>query len=154
MKRKRSFFERLTGSVNIDEDEIFEDDEEETSYSPEPEEPTESEGQLGVDVYETPQSIIIKAMIAGVRPESLDISLSREMVTIRGHREAVEHIHEDDYFLRELYWGSFSRTIVLPQEIEMDEAEALEEHGLLTLTLPKIDKEKQRTLYVKSNSQD
>ncbi len=153
MKRKRSFFERLTGSVNMDEDEVFED-EEETVYETESEEPLESEGQLGVDVYETPQSIVIKAMIAGVRPESLDISLSREIITIRGHREAVDHVHEDDYFLRELYWGSFSRTIVLPQEIEMDEAEALEEHGLLTLTLPKIDKEKQRTLYVKSNTQD
>jgi HSP20 family protein len=150
MKRKRSFFERLTGSVNMDEDEVFED-EEETTYEAESEDSSESEGQLSVDVYETPQSIVIKAMIAGVRPESLDISLSREVITIRGHREAVDHIHENDYFLRELYWGSFSRTIILPQEIEMDEAEALEEHGLLTLTLPKIDKEKQRTLYVKSN---
>ncbi|MCF7831666.1 MAG: Hsp20/alpha crystallin family protein [Candidatus Pacebacteria bacterium] len=150
MKRKRSFFERLTGSVNMDEDEVFED-EEEAAYETETEESVESEGQLGVDVYETPQSIIIKAMIAGVTPESLDISLSREVITIRGHREAVDHVHENDYFLRELYWGSFSRTIILPQEIEMDEAEALEEHGLLTLTLPKIDKEKQRTLYVKSN---
>ncbi len=150
MKRKRSFFERLTGSVNMDEDEVLED-EEETTYEAESEDSSDSEGQLGVDVYETPQSIVIKAMIAGVRPESLDISLSREVITIRGHREAVDHIHENDYFLRELYWGSFSRTIILPQEIEMDEAEAVEEHGLLTLTLPKIDKEKQRTLYVKSN---
>lgn len=153
MKRKRSFFERLTGSVNMDEDEVFED-EEETTYETETEESIESEGQLGVDVYETPQSIIIKAMIAGVTPESLDISLSREVITIRGHREAVDHVHENDYFLRELYWGSFSRTIILPQEIEMDEAEAIEEHGLLTLTLPKIDKEKQRTLYVKSSPLD
>lgn len=153
MKRKRSFFERLTGSVNMDEDEVFED-EEEVTYETETEESIESEGQLGVDVYETPQSIIIKAMIAGVPPESLDISLSREVITIRGHREAVDHMHENDYFLRELYWGSFSRTIILPQEIEMDEAEAIEEHGLLTLTLPKIDKEKQRTLYVKSSPLD
>jgi len=153
MKRKRSFFERLTGNVNMDEDEIFED-EEKTIDEIESEESTESEGQLGVDVYETPRSIIIKAMIAGVSPESLDVSLSREVITIRGHREAVDNVHENDYYLRELYWGSFSRTIVLPQEIEMDEAEAIEEHGLLTLTLPKIDKEKQRTLYVKSNSQD
>jgi len=153
MKRKRSFFERLTGNVNMDEDEIFED-EEKTIDEIESEESIESEGQLGVDVYETPRSIIIKAMIAGVSPESLDVSLSREVITIRGHREAVDNVHENDYYLRELYWGSFSRTIVLPQEIEMDEAEAIEEHGLLTLTLPKIDKEKQRTLYVKSNSQD
>lgn len=137
----------------MDEDEVFED-EEEVTYETETEESIESEGQLGVDVYETPQSIIIKAMIAGVPPESLDISLSREVITIRGHREAVDHMHENDYFLRELYWGSFSRTIILPQEIEMDEAEAIEEHGLLTLTLPKIDKEKQRTLYVKSSPLD
>ena len=59
-------------------------------------------------------------------------------------------VEENDYFHRELYWGSFSRTIMLPEEIEVEEAEAIERHGLLTIKLPKVDKAKQNKLRVKS----
>lgn len=110
----------------------------------------EREGELTVDVYQTPESIIIKTMIAGVRPEDLDISISRDMVTIKGRREEEKVVREEDYFARELYWGSFSRTITLPTEIDVDEAEAVEKHGLLILKLPKLDKKRQSKLKVKT----
>ena len=58
---------------------------------------------------------------------------------------------ENDFFHRELYWGSFSRTIVLPAEVEIEEAEASEKHGLLTLILPKVDKNRQSKLKVRTN---
>ena len=109
------------------------------------------EGELAVDVYQTPTHIIIKAMIAGVKPEDLDVSITRDMVTLRGKRERHTEGTAGDFFFSELYWGSFTRTIVLPQEIDIEEAEAAEKHGLLTLRLPKLDKGRQAKLKVKSN---
>ncbi|MBA3733403.1 Hsp20/alpha crystallin family protein [Patescibacteria group bacterium] len=155
MKDNRSFFEKLTGSVRMDDI-----PEEETHLSPgkhskstlvhesvfddEPE-----EGQLTVDVYQTTSDIIIKSMVAGVKPEDLDIAITRDMVTIKGKRETERFIKDEDYFHQELYWGSFSRTIMLPSEVQVEEAEAIEKHGLLIIRLPKIDKNRQTKLRVK-----
>ncbi|HEY9480699.1 MAG TPA: Hsp20/alpha crystallin family protein [Candidatus Paceibacterota bacterium] len=148
---KKSFFERLTGTSKIDEAEM---DNERVENSRESRasilEESESEGELAVDVYQTPDEIVIKTMVAGVRPDDLDIDITRNMVTIRGRREESEEVRHDDYFHRELYWGAFSRTVMLPEEIEVEEAEAVERHGLLTVKLPKIDKAKQNKLRVKS----
>jgi len=145
--QKKSFFERLTGTVKLDEGVINNDiAETRENFAEEMEE----EGQLTVDVHQTPDEIIIKTMVAGVRPEDLDINITRDMVTIRGKRETSIEVEESDYFHRELYWGTFSRTVMLPEEIEVEEAEAIERHGLLTIKLPKVDKAKQNKLRVKS----
>jgi HSP20 family protein len=113
-------------------------------------EETDKDAELTVDVYQTSDMIIIKSMIAGVRPEDLDISITRDLVVISGKREEERTIKEEDYYARELYWGSFSRTIQLPEEIDVDEAEAVEKHGLLILKLPKLDKKRQSKLKVKT----
>lgn len=154
-KEKRSFFERLTGVVRMDNDEeensvvqknlsVAEDDEETED------ETTEQEGELTVDVYQNSETVVIKAMIAGVRPEDLDISITRDLVTIRGKREEERTVAEEDFIMKELYWGSFSRAIALPVEIDVDEAEAIEKHGLLILKLPKLDKKKKSKLKVRT----
>lgn len=135
--KKRSFFERLTGTIPLPQDD-YEDNE--IIETPEPLMSGPEEGELSVDVYQNPNEIIIKTMVAGVKPEDLDVSISRDMVTIKGKRESERSVADDDYFHRELYWGTFSRTVVLPQEIDVDAAEALEKHGLLIIKLPKIDK--------------
>lgn len=157
-KEKRSLFEWLTGSSGSEEEFSFDDLEVGSSHGPSTSphlvtaaEPESTEGELAVDVHQTPTHIIIKAMIAGVRPEDLDISITRDMVTIRGKRERATEGQHGDFFFQELYWGAFSRTIVLPQEIETDAAEASEKHGLLTIRLPKIDKGRQTKLKVRSN---
>lgn len=155
-KDKRSFFEKLTGAVRI-EDELDEDIPEikipqKKSLSPQSQnwiEEDSEEGELTVDVYQTPSEIIIKTLVAGVRPEDLDISITRDMVTIKGKRETEKTVNESDYFHQELYWGSFSRTVMLPAEVEVEEAEAIEKHGLLIIKLPKIDKNKQAKLKVR-----
>ena len=151
-KDTRTFFERLTGTVRMDDKTSDKASkklpaEESSSWM---EEATEEDAELTVDVYQTSDMIIIKSMIAGVRPEDLDISITRDMVTIMGKREEERSVKEDDYFVRELYWGSFSRAIALPAEIDVDEAEAVEKHGLLILKLPKLDKKKQSKLKVKT----
>ena len=107
-------------------------------------------GELAVDVYQTPESIVVKALIAGVQPNSVDISLTREMVTISGSRADEKEVEEDNYFQRELYWGSFSRTILLPEEVDVDMAEASERHGVLMIRLPKINKKREMKLKVRA----
>jgi HSP20 family protein len=89
-------------------------------------------------------------MVAGVKPHDLDVQISRDMITITGSREEVEEIEEQNYYHRELYWGSFSRNILLPEEIDVEEAKAEEKHGMLEIHLPKIDKNKKTKLQVKS----
>ncbi len=144
---KKSFFERLTGTVKLDEEAVEET--ERPSRNSILEE-SEEEGELSVDVYQTPDEIVIKTMVAGVRPDDLDVNITRDMVTIKGKREETTDVHTHDYFHKELYWGSFSRTVMLPEEIDVEEAEAVERHGLLIIKLPKVDKSKQNKLRVKS----
>lgn len=182
LKEKKSFFERLAGSMNVEEDESYLDveeemeDEEELSIKhksrkgreepayeeraparrPQPvveedmDDMPEEEGELSVDVYQTQSEIIIEAMVAGVKPEDLHLSITRDMITIKGRRDANTQIPPDDYFYKELYWGPFSRSILLPHEIEIEEAEAVEKHGLLIIRMPKVDKARQAKVKVKS----
>jgi HSP20 family protein len=107
-------------------------------------------GELAVDVYQTTDAIVIKAFIAGVQPTTIDISLTREMMTISGQRQDEREVDEEDYFQRELFWGSFTRTILLPEEVDVDMAEASEKHGILMIRLPKVNKGKQTKLKVRS----
>jgi HSP20 family protein len=148
-KEKKSFFERLTGAVRMDEDEVAQENISTPSLAKQGLVEEEEEGQLSVDVYETSNDIVIKTMVAGVKPEDLDVSITREMVTIRGTRTEDRSSANEDFFHRELYWGKFSRTIVLPKEVDIDEAEAIEKYGLLILKLPKLDKNKEARLKVK-----
>lgn len=168
MKKKISFLERLTGSVNTDafdevldeEHEFGEDDDVDVvQYDDEPEWPQaeeaepEQDGELPVDMYHTGDAIVIRALVAGVSPDDLDIAITRDMVTIRGVREEYKEAPDDDYYHRELFWGSFSRTLLLPEEVLIDEADAQEKHGLLEIKLPKVDKERSTRLKVKSRVQ-
>lgn len=149
--KKRGFFERLTGGIRMDDDMLEEHDEvpdeKQTANWMETE---NDEAELAVDVYQTPTDIVIQTFVAGVRPENLDLTIARDTITISGKREENRNVGEDNYFIKELYWGKFSRTISLPQEIEPEEAEATERHGLLTIRLEKIDKDKKTNIKVKS----
>ena len=147
MKNKRSFFERLTGAVRLDEaEEISPSGKKQNVF-----EESSEEAELSVDVYNAQDEIVIKTMVAGVKPEDLDVSITRDSVTIRGERSEDRTASGDDYIHRELYWGVFTRTIPLPEEINVDEADATERHGLLILRLPKLDKNRQTRLKVKGN---
>lgn len=109
----------------------------------------EGEGQLTIDVYQTPSDIVVESPIAGVNPDDLDISITNEGVTIRGRRERVERVREEDYFYQECYWGRFSRSIVLPQEVDAENAEATIKNGVLVIRLPKINRQKSKKLKVR-----
>lgn len=168
MNKKPSFFERLASSAsNGGAFDAFEEELPATAPTatqksrvqvnasagrPEPlddDYPT-SEGQLPVDVHQTPSDIIIRTFVAGVRPDELNISISRDMVEIEGSRMEREQVTGPDYFTRELFWGSFSRTIMLPQEVDVEASSASSKDGLLTIILPKLDKARQTKLRVKA----
>ena len=143
-KEKRSFFERLTGSVKVESLAHSE------TRPHKPNLPQDEEGQLTVDVWQTPDEIIAQAIVGGVKPEDLDISVTHDMVTLRGKRERQREVSGNDFFYQELYWGAFSRSILLPQEVDADEAEATIKNGLLTIRLPKLDKARIAKLRVKN----
>ncbi len=158
--KKRSFWERLTGSVHVEEEEneeikkkltkIYKGNGKEKKTDNNWIEEENEEAELAVDVYQTPTDIIVQTMVAGVKPEDLELSIARDMVTIIGQREENRNIDEGNYFTKELYWGKFSRTISLPQEVEPEEVEATEKHGLLTIRLQKVDKDKTNNVKVRS----
>lgn len=109
----------------------------------------QTEGQLTVDIYEKGDTIIIQSAVAGTDPENLDITLTHDMITIKGTRTQSEEVKDDNYFYRELYWGSFSRSIILPEEVDEDKAEASIKNGILIIKLPKKSRGGQK-LRVKS----
>lgn len=166
MFKKPSFFSKLTGSDEDYEDFFVEPGSERITFEGKGDErhahitpraddddmdaAEEPGGELAVDVYQTPDHIVVKALVAGVQPQSIDLALSREMLTISGKRQDEREVEDDQYFQRELYWGSFSRTILLPEEIDVDLAEASEKHGILMIRLPKINKKRQTKLKVRS----
>ena len=165
MIKKPSFLERITGSIKLDthkgdgfdEDEVFSDSQDEVENEQngsqgkweQPEE--DQEGELPIDMYQTRDTIVIRALVAGVSPDDLNISITRDMVILKGQREEVQEAPDEDYYHRELFWGSFSRSILLPEEVVIDEAEAKEKHGFLEIILPKLDKGRSARLTVKSH---
>lgn len=107
------------------------------------------EGQLTLDVYQTATDIVIKSTVAGVTPEDLDVTITNDMVTIKGNRKKDEEVPESNYFYQECYWGPFSRSVILPVDVAAERAEAAMKNGVLTIRLPKAEKEQEKKIKVK-----
>lgn len=160
MKQKKTFFQRIASgfperenSRNLhieDSDYESEDSNSLSNWDTPLAQDEDMDGELSVDMYQTDKDLVIEAMIAGVRPEDIQVNITRDIVTLSGKREANKTVTHDDYFYRELYWGTFSRSIMLPHEIDIELAEAIEKHGMLIIKMPKTDKGRQNKLKVKS----
>ena len=98
------------------------------------------EGQLTIDVYQSGDFIIVKSIIGGARYDDLDISITGDMITIRGARENPDEVKAENYYYQECFWGNFSRSVILPCDIKTDEIKATIKNGILTIKLPKIEK--------------
>ncbi len=109
---------------------------------------SEAEGQLVLDVYQDDGNIIVKSTLAGVKPEDIDITITNDMLSIKGAREKEENIEEDNYYYQECYWGAFSRSVILPTEVEADRIQASIKNGVLTIVLPKAEKVKTKKISV------
>ncbi len=130
--------------MNLFNEEQFEDGDEAKLTALQQKKQTASgeEGQLTIDVYQTDNDVVIRSTIAGVSSENLDIAVTNDMVTIKGMRHPDEKVHTAAYYYQELYWGPFSRTVILPEDVDADAAKASLKNGILTLRLPKLAKTK------------
>lgn len=97
----------------------------------------DQDGELVVDVYETNSDFVVLATIAGVQIKDIDISLEKDMMVIKGNRCDPHIVADKRYFYQECYWGPFSRKIVLPENINIDKADAQIDKGILTVKIPK-----------------
>jgi len=107
-------------------------------------------GELPIDMYQTANDVVVKASLPGVKPEEVDISITGDTLTINGEHKEEEEVKQEDYFRRERYYGAFSRSLILPVQIQSDKAEAVFENGVLTLTLPKAEEVKPKQIKVKA----
>jgi HSP20 family protein len=103
-----------------------------------------------LDVYETDESLVVKAPLPGVRPEDVDISITDDILTIKGETKSEEEVKRENYHRRELRYGSFCRSVPLPTQVEHEKTEAVFEQGILTVTLPKTAEAKPKTIKVKA----
>jgi HSP20 family protein len=105
-----------------------------------------------VDMYQTDNDVVIKAALPGIRAEEVQINVTGEMLTIKGEvkQEEEKEGREKAYHLREQRWGIFERSISLPTEVDADKAKADFENGVLTVTLPKAEKVKPKSITIKA----
>ena len=150
-----SFFKKLKNDIDFnDEDEIKEVEKEknkkpekkkmEKKEAPiqklkkESQDWIETDGQLAVDVYQTKAFFVVQAPVAGIKSEDLNISVENDFLIIKGTREKTEEIQQKDYFYQECYWGSFSRKVSLPEDLDSSKIKASLKKGILTVKIPKI----------------
>ena len=115
--------------------------------------PTSGLGMLhapAVDVIENEDEVVVKASLPGVRSDDINISITGDMLTIRGEAKSERDEEKDNYILRERRFGSFSRSLALPTSVVADKAKAEFENGILTLSLPKAEEVKPKTITVKA----
>lgn len=109
-----------------------------------------AEATMAVDMYETPDSVVVKAPIPGVKPEEIEVSVTGDTLTIKAEIREEEEIEQENYLRRERRFGSCCRSVTLPGGLKADEAEADYSDGVLTLTFPKEEEVKPKTIEVKT----
>jgi HSP20 family protein len=151
MAKDKNLINKLMGNQTMVEDDETEDNEVEATQAPAGSSEdwlSEYEGQLTIDMFQTKDNVIIKSTIAGVKPEDIDVTIANDMVTIRGERKRDFDASSEDYFYQECYWGSFSRSVVLPVDVDIENVGADLKDGILTVVLPKAAKARAKKIRV------
>lgn len=108
-----------------------------------------AEGQLSLDVFQTAEEIVIVAPIAGVNIKDVIIDITDDVLSIKGRRSFEFAVEEEDYFTRECFWGNFSRSIILPEAVDVSRVVASFKNGVLTVRVPKVEKIRTRMVKIK-----
>jgi len=103
-----------------------------------------------VDMYQTDKEVVVKASLPGMKAEDVEISVTGDMLTLKGERREEEEVKGENYFRKEMRFGSFSRSLEIPVPVKVDKAEAVFEDGVLTLTLPKTEAVQPKSIKVKT----
>jgi len=155
---KESFLGRITGAQNERQGYGAEE-----SSAPHPAQPPArtrkqkewlmdaSEGQLSLDVYQTEGEVVIKSTVAGITAGDIDITITNDMLTVKGARSRDEEVRPEDYYYQECYWGPFSRSVILPADVEADLIKATLKNGILTIRLPKSEKIKTKKISINTD---
>jgi HSP20 family protein len=117
--------------------------------------PWGSDGGLGtgtpaVDMYQTDDDVVVKMAVPGMKPEDVQISVTGDVLTVKGETREETDNKEKAYHIREQRWGSFERTLTLPTAVKSDKAQAEFENGMLKISLPKAEDVKPKTITVKA----
>jgi HSP20 family protein len=103
-----------------------------------------------VDVFDTREAVVLKAELAGMDPDDIQIEVEDNVLTIKGERKFEETVDEERYYRVERRFGSFQRDLALPQGVKPEEISAAYEDGVLTVTVPKVKEEKPKRIEVKA----
>jgi len=103
-----------------------------------------------IDMYQTDNEVVVKASIPSLKAEDVQINVSGDVLTLKGEVKQEEERQDKAWHIREHRFGSFERSIALPTDVKSDKAEAIFENGILTITLPKADEVKPRTINIKA----
>jgi len=106
-------------------------------------------GQLTVDIYHTPNDIVVESAIAGARPEDIDVVVATDSISINGLRRRELESSDAEYLHQECYWGKFTRSIILPEEVDPENASVKFKNGILSVRMPKTNRKKTRKLEVR-----
>lgn len=106
--------------------------------------------QPPIDMYQTANEVVVKTSVPGVKPEDVKVTITDDTLTIKGETKATEEVKRENYLYREHHYGSFTRSIALPHGLQSEKAEATAENGILTLTIPKGEDVKPRTIEIKA----
>jgi len=151
-KKKKSFLQSLTGSKKASKKikKLKTKPVKSGFFQKKPDQKSQNqfEGQLAIDVFQKAEEIIIKSTIAGAKAQNLDINITGDMLTIKGMRERDESVKSSDYYYQECYWGPFSRSVILPVEVNSNKIKASLKNGILTICLPKSKKEQTKKIEV------
>jgi HSP20 family protein len=103
-----------------------------------------------IDMYQTDDEVVIRAALPGFKADEVQINVTGDVLTLRGETKQQEEQKERAWHIREHRWGSFERSVSLPTEVTADRAVADFENGILTITLPKAEEVKPKTISVKA----
>ncbi|HND47338.1 MAG TPA: Hsp20/alpha crystallin family protein [Anaerolineales bacterium] len=103
-----------------------------------------------VDMYQTDNEVVVKAALPGIKADEVQLNVTGEVLTIKGETKQENETKEKAYHIREQRWGTFERSLVLPTEVVVDKAKADFENGILTITLPKAEEVKPKTINIKT----
>ena len=106
-------------------------------------------GQLSLDIYHTDKEIVILAPIAGITESDITVSVTDDVLIIKGERKSVEEIAEENYYTKECFWGGFSRSVILPEAVDSSRVTASFKNGILTVRIPKVEKIRTRMIKIK-----
>jgi HSP20 family protein len=110
------------------------------------------DGSLAVDMYETDDSVVLKTAVPGVKGEDINISVAGDTLSVKAESKAEEEVRRENYLRRERRYGAYRRSVTLPGGLRTDKAEADFTDGVLTLTFPKAEEVKPKTIKIKTNN--